>query len=86
VGLGGVGLIVALAVLLYVRRYIAWVSWLAVVMVSVFGTMAADVLHVGLGVPYAISTAGFTIALAAVFIVWHATEKTLAASGGARGR
>ena len=33
------------------RRYIAWAYWFAVVMVGVFGTMAADVLHVGLGVP-----------------------------------
>src|SRR5690349_8889625 len=37
-----------------VRRYIPWVYWLAVVLVSVFGTMAADVLHVGFGVPYAV--------------------------------
>jgi uncharacterized membrane-anchored protein len=46
-------------------------------MVSVFGTMAADVLHVGLGIPYLVSTAVFTVALAAVFAVWYATEKTL---------
>ena len=34
------------------RRY-PWRYWLAVAMVGIFGTMAADVLHVGLGVPYA---------------------------------
>ena len=40
------------------RRYNTWAYWLAVVMVAVFGTMAADVLHVGLGIPYApVSTA-----------------------------
>jgi uncharacterized membrane-anchored protein len=27
------------------RRYLAWTYWFAVVMVGVFGTMAADVLH-----------------------------------------
>ncbi|GLK99238.1 COG4705 family protein [Dactylosporangium matsuzakiense] len=77
VGLGGLGLAAALIVQLRVRRYLAGVYWLAVIMVSVFGTMAADVLHVGLGVPYLVSTIGFAVALAAVFLVWYATERTL---------
>jgi uncharacterized membrane-anchored protein len=46
-------------------------------MVSIFGTMAADVLHVGLGIPYIVSTIFFTIVLAVIFVLWHATEKTL---------
>jgi uncharacterized membrane-anchored protein len=46
-------------------------------MVSVFGTMAADVLHVGIGVPYAVSTAFFAVALAAVFVAWWVAERTL---------
>ena len=46
-------------------------------MVAVFGTMAADVLHVSLGVPYLISTAFFGLILAAVFIIWQKVEKTL---------
>jgi uncharacterized membrane-anchored protein len=77
VGLAGVVLAAVLAVQLSVRRYVAWIYWAAVVMVSVFGTMAADVLHVGLGVPYVASTAFFVVALAAVFVVWYASEKTL---------
>lgn len=60
-----------------VRRYIAWVYWLTVVMVSVFGTMAADVLHAGLGIPYTVSTAFFILALAAIFFIWNRVEKTL---------
>ncbi|MFF0392903.1 hypothetical protein ACFYS8_29990 [Kitasatospora sp. NPDC004615] len=59
-------------------RYRPAVYWAAVVMVSVFGTMAADVAHVALGVPYAVSAAAFTLALAAVFWVWRRTEGTLA--------
>ena len=43
------------------RRYIAWTYWLAVVGVGVFGTMAADVLHVGFGVPYAVSTVLYAV-------------------------
>src|SRR5665811_256499 len=53
------------------------IYWLAVAMVAVFGTMAADVLHVGLGIPYLASTVFFAVALAVVFSVWHASEKTL---------
>ncbi|CAM5272860.1 hypothetical protein SALBM311S_12341 [Streptomyces alboniger] len=77
VGLGGLALAASLAVQFAVRRYIAWVYWTAVVMVSVFGTMAADVLHVGLGVPYAVSTPLFFVALAAAFTLWYAVERTL---------
>jgi uncharacterized membrane-anchored protein len=77
VGLGGLGLAAALALQFRVRRYLAGAYWLAVIMVSVFGTMAADVLHVGLGVPYLVSTIGFAAALAAILAVWYAAERTL---------
>ena len=75
--LGFVGFIAALALQLSKGRYIAWTYWLAVVMVGVFGTMAADVLHVGFGVPYAVSSTLYGIVLLAVFLTWHKTEKTL---------
>lgn len=42
--------------------------WAAVVMVSVFGTMCADVLHVGFGVPYVVSASFFGVTLIAVFV------------------
>jgi uncharacterized membrane-anchored protein len=58
-GLGG--FLVALALQLSRRRYSAWPHWFAVVMVGVFGTMAADVLHVGFGVPYFKSAALFAL-------------------------
>ncbi|MCL5267865.1 MAG: hypothetical protein M1469_07165 [Bacteroidetes bacterium] len=74
---GGIGFVVALALQFRARRYIAWVYWFTVLMVAVFGTMAADVLHVVLGVPYLISTASFALALAIIFVVWYASEKTL---------
>ncbi|GCE27288.1 membrane protein [Dictyobacter alpinus] len=77
VAIGGIGLVAALVLQFWVRRYIPWVYWLAVVMVAVFGTMAADVLHVGFGVPYIASTALFLIALAIIFAVWYKSEKTL---------
>nr|WTB29102.1 hypothetical protein OG781_05925 [Streptomyces sp. NBC_00830] len=77
VALGGLALTAALAVQFALRQYVAWAYWTAVVMVSVFGTMAADVLHVGLGVPYAVSAPAFLAVLAAVFVLWYASERTL---------
>lgn len=77
VALGCIGLAVALILQLLVRRYIPWIYWLAVVMVAVFGTMAADVLHVVLGIPYWVSTAFFACALVIVFVVWYVSERTL---------
>jgi uncharacterized membrane-anchored protein len=75
--LGFIGFVAALALQFRVRRYIAWTYWLAVVAVGVFGTMAADVLHVGFGVPYAVSSLLYAIVLVAVFASWYRTEKTL---------
>lgn len=74
---GFIGFIVILAMQFNTRRYIPWVYWLTIVMVAIFGTMAADVLHVALGVPYIISTIAFAIVLAIVFWLWNRTEKTL---------
>lgn len=76
--IGFTGLVAALALQLVAPRYNAWVYWLAVVMVSVFGTMAADVLHVGFGIPYIASTTFFAVSLAVIFWLWHRTEGTLA--------
>jgi uncharacterized membrane-anchored protein len=75
--LGFTGFVVAMVLQLSMRRYLAWTYWFAVVGVGVFGTMAADVLHVGLGVPYPASASLYAVVLAAVFIVWARTEKTL---------
>ena len=75
--LGFCGFAVALSLQFSVRRYIAWTYWLAVVGVGVFGTMAADVLHVRFGVPYSASSALWAVALLVVFVSWQQTEKTL---------
>jgi uncharacterized membrane-anchored protein len=77
VALGGAAFAGALALQFRARRYVAWTYWLAVVMVSVFGTMVADFLHVVVGIPYLVSTAFFLVVLAGVFRAWHASEKTL---------
>jgi uncharacterized membrane-anchored protein len=74
---GFLALLVTLALQAAAHQYVTWVYWLAVLMVAVFGTMVADALHIGLHIPYAVSTVAFSIALAVVFVTWYATEKTL---------
>ncbi|MCY0906172.1 hypothetical protein [Arthrobacter sp. H14-L1] len=75
--LGFAAFVVAMIIQFRARHYIAWRYWLAVVMVGVFGTMCADVLHVGFGVSYLVSSTFYAAALAAVFLTWHVVEKTL---------
>ena len=77
VAIGGVGLVVALALQLRARRYVPWIYWFAVSLVAIFGTMVADVLHVVLGIPYFISSAFFAVALTVIFIAWYMNERTL---------
>ncbi|HUY46703.1 MAG TPA: hypothetical protein VMV92_13365 [Streptosporangiaceae bacterium] len=77
-GVAGTTAFVAALVLQFrARRYLAWVYWTAVAMVAVFGTMAADGLHIALGVPYVASSAFFAVSLVVVFVAWYATEGTL---------
>lgn len=75
--LGGIAFVVALFLQLSSDRYVPWRYWLAVAMVGVFGTMCADVLHVGLGIPYVVSTTFYAIVLAVVFRTWYRIEGTL---------
>lgn len=77
VALGGTGLVVALALQFRARRYVAWIYWAAVAMVAVFGTMAADGLHIEFGIPYDVSTPFFAVTLAVIFAAWYASEQTL---------
>jgi uncharacterized membrane-anchored protein len=68
---------VALVLQFRARRYRVWIYWFAVAMVAVWGTLAADGLHIKLGVPYALSSAFFAACLVVVFVAWYATERTL---------
>jgi uncharacterized membrane-anchored protein len=73
----GIVFALGLALQLAVRRYVTWIYWLAVVMVSVFGTMVADVTHIEFGVPYYLSTAFYGVALVVIFALWYLSERTL---------
>ncbi|WP_052433141.1 COG4705 family protein [Streptacidiphilus carbonis] len=75
--LGFAAFLIALALQFRMARYWAWTYWFAVVMVGIFGTMAADVMHVALGVPYTASSVLYAVLLLAVFWLWRRTEGTL---------
>jgi uncharacterized membrane-anchored protein len=58
-------------------RYIAGVYWLAVVLLSIFGTLITDNLTDNFGVSLALSTLIFGIVLAITFGIWQRSEGTL---------
>jgi uncharacterized membrane-anchored protein len=74
---GGLGFVLAMWLQFRATRYRAPTYWFAVLMVAVFGTMAADVLHVVLAIPYIASTLFYAAALAVVLILWRSNEGTL---------
>ena len=73
----GAVLIACLIAQFRLRNYAPGVYWLAVVLISIFGTLITDNLVDNLGVPLETTTIAFTIALAVTFAVWYASERTL---------
>ena len=70
-------LAVVLAVQLRADRYIAPLYWLAVVFLSIVGTLLTDNLSDNFGVSLYLSTTVFALALAATFWLWYRSEHTL---------
>ncbi len=70
-------LVITLVAQFRLNRYVPGVYWLAVVLISVVGTLLTDNLTDGQGVPLWISTTVFAVLLAAVFGIWYARERTL---------
>jgi uncharacterized membrane-anchored protein len=73
----GGALIVVLFFQFRARRYVPGIYWLAVVLISVVGTLVSDNLVENYGVTLETTTIAFSIALAAVFATWYAVERTL---------
>src|SRR6185503_6948980 len=61
--IGALGFGIAIILQFIAKKYVPWIYWLTVTMVAIFGTMAADVLHIGLGIPYIISSIFFAFSL-----------------------
>jgi len=70
-------LIAALIVQLRSRRYVPWIYWLTVVLVSVVGTQITDALTDGFDVSLYVSTTVFALLLAAILAIWYSSERTL---------
>ncbi len=70
-------LIAALVLQFAQRKYVPWIYWLAVVLISVVGTLITDNLVDNLGYSLESTTIGFSIALAATFAAWYTSERTL---------
>jgi uncharacterized membrane-anchored protein len=82
-GLTGVSLVMAavLAIVLVLqfaqKRYVPWSYWLAVVLISIVGTLVTDNLVDNFGIKLQTTTIIFTVALAATFLFWFLKERTL---------
>ena len=73
----GVLFAIVLTIQVSLRRYVAGVYWLTVVLVSVFGTLVTDNMTDNLGVPLETSTIVFSVLLGLVFLAWYRSEGTL---------
>ena len=73
----GALLIAALVVQFRKDRYVPWIYWVAVVLISVVGTLITDNLTDHFGIPLQTTTTIFASMLAATFAVWYAVERTL---------
>lgn len=70
-------LVLALVLQFAQKRYVPWVYWLAVVLISVVGTLLTDNLVDNFGVPLVVTTVCCSVLLALTFAVWYASERTL---------
>ncbi|TPM25121.1 hypothetical protein [Mesorhizobium sp. B2-3-4] len=70
-------LVVAIVLQFAQKRYVPWAYWLAVVLISVVGTLITDNLVDNFGVRLQTTTIAFSVLLAATFAVWYAAERTL---------
>ncbi len=75
--IGIFGLIFALRLQLRQSEYRAPYYWFAVMMVAIFGTMAADGIHDGAGIPYTVTTPLFALVTGLIFLWWYRSEGTL---------
>jgi uncharacterized membrane-anchored protein len=82
-GLTGTSLVMSAALVIALffqfrkRKYVPGIYWLAVVLISVVGTLITDNLVDNFGVALTTTTTIFSIMLAITFAAWFASERTL---------
>ena len=70
-------LVLALLIQLRAKQYVPSLYWIAVVLISVVGTLITDNLVDNFGVSLLTTTIVFSLALLTTFIAWYVSEKTL---------
>jgi len=70
-------LAIVLAIQFQFKKYVPWIYWLTVVLISIVGTLISDDLVDNFGVSLKLTTLIFSVALLLVFISWYLSEKTL---------
>jgi len=75
--MGALLVIVLLIQFIAIKRYVPIVYWLAVVLMSIVGTLITDNLVENFGISLQTTTIVFSICLAVVFALWYLSEKTL---------
>src|SRR5579872_4169757 len=82
-GLTGTTLVIGLLLIITLifqfksKKYVPGIYWLAVVLISIVGTLITDNLTDRLGIPLMYTTIIFAVVLSLVFAVWYKKEKTL---------
>jgi len=74
---GALLLIALLIQFIKIKKYVPASYWIAVVLMSIVGTLITDNLVDNLEIPLTTTTIAFSIALVAVFVLWYLSEKTL---------
>jgi len=69
--------VVAVVLQLSTRRYVAAAYWFLALAIAIFGTGAADFMHLIIGIPYGGTSAFWAVVLALVFWLWYRSERTL---------
>jgi len=69
-------LAIAIVIQIKFKRYLPWMYWTVIVLVAVFGTMFADVIHI-VGVPLFVTSGTFFVLLLAMLGIWYKSEGTL---------
>lgn len=70
-------LLAALVWQFWQRRYVPAPYWLAVVLISIVGTLITDNLVDNFHVPLIVTAVAFAVLLAVTFLAWYRTERTL---------
>jgi uncharacterized membrane-anchored protein len=69
--------VIAVVLQLSTRRYVAAAYWFLALAIAIFGTGAADAMHLIIHISYGGTSAFWALVLAVVFWLWYRSERTL---------